>query len=624
MPGFERPPGRQHDSVRDPDALGSAGEMPLATDTTVPMLFQQRSVLSGNRAAVAEKSRGIWRFLSWGEYGEQARAVGLALIGLGLRPGQTCAIVGRPSLAWAVTAHGIMGAGGIVCGLYPTTSPSEFEQALASCDARYLFVDDPAILRRIIDIRDAKGEPARIVLMREPRDTLPPDIMHLDALRDAGTRQDPQLWTRRIASLKSTDVALLAFSAGTYGPPRAAMITHRAIHGALRGLGALTSLSADDTQLAFLPMAHVVSQVGYLFWPLIDGARVHFVEAPDTLLQDLREVSPTVMIAVPKIWNRLRDEIERALASAGPVGRRAGQWALERNADALERTCAPVGGSRKYSPTFGMDALIRANLRRQFGLSGLRAAVTNGAAITPGLLRWYWSLGVPLYECYSNTESAGIACINRPGSLRPGTAGRAPSGSTVRLSDQGEVLLQSPSAFSGYLNDPSATRLALRDGWLHTGDTGCIDPDGFLTLSGRLRDVLVTSAGRTLQPESIENRLRASRLVADAVIIGEGRPFLTALIVPEEETVIRFGQEHGLSFTSFGSLCRNPAVLALIAGEVDEVNRQLSDAESIRDFRLLDRFLSVESEHLSATLKLKRRKLSEQYRDAIETMYAVG
>jgi len=255
-------------------------------------------------------------------------------------------------------------------------------------------------------------------------------------------------------------------------------------------------------------------------------------------------------------------------------------------------------------------------------LDQLQLAVTTGAAITSECLGWYKTLGIDLYDCYSSTESTGIACINRPGGHRTGSVGQAAPGLDLKLSIDGEVLLRGPTICEPYVNTPGSERPPIHGGWLHSGDAGSIDADGFLTLYGRLENVIVTSAGTALSPEAIENRLRGSPFVADVLVIGDARPFLTALVLPDESALVGFARGQGLRHTGFGSLCANPRIRALIQGEVDQVNRHLQDRECVQRICLIDHLLTVDSEHLSPTLKLKRRGLTQRYAEEIDALYA--
>ena len=606
-------PGSNHQGIAA-DETGQS-TWPQADLQSVSALFAQQCLRLGATTALSEKTRGIWRELSWADYGEQVRSLGLGLIDLGLQPGQVCAVMARPCAAWGIVAHAATGARGSVCGLYPSADLGALESALALCQPQFLFIQEPARLQTVCEMRERTGYPVHIVLINQVSNPLPPNVHSLLDLSRVGGNTEHAAWTHSVATIRARDVAVVATDTGTGGAPRAVAITHRAVLSAMDIMQALKPLSAQDRQLAFMPMAHVLSQVSYLYWPLITGAPVCFVEAGDTLLPDLRQVCPTIMISVPKVWERLRAEIQHAITDATNLGHRVADRALA--GTARTGATAPHGSFAKLGP----GNLVRRNIRRQFGLHRLQLAVTTGAAITPESLDWYKRLGIDLHDCYSSTESSGIACINRPGRQRIGSVGQVAPGMDLIVSRDREVLLRGPTLCQAYDNNPQSEQPSIRDGWLHTGDIGSIDGDGFLTVLGRLRNVIVTSAGEVLSPEVIENHLRVSPFVADALVIGDARPFLSALVLPEESALTDFARDQQLRYTDFGTLCADTTVVGLIQGEVDKVNGHLPESERIRAIIVVDHLLVLGSEHLSPTLKLKRHGLARRCADRIDALY---
>ena len=598
--------------------------------TTVPTLFWHRVKTKAGKVAMREKDRGIWKAYTWGEYGARAKAVGMGLIALGLQPGDRVAILSDNNKEWLFCDLGVLCAAGISTGIYPTNSPAQVEYLVNDCNAKFLFAEDEEQLDKILAVRERTPGLKKIVVfdMEGLRDLKDPQVMPLDelyALGEAYARDRAAVWEERMALPTPGDIAIIVYTSGTTGPSKGALLTHRNIvfqGGAFRRIDPALALRETDEALNFLPLCHVAERFGGCYAHIAYTHVVNFAEAPDTVPQNLREVAPHVLLAVPRVWEKLYSGITIALKEGTWIGRVAYRAAigLGMTASAYELAGKPVPAPLRAARAVG-DWLVLKNIRVILGLDRIRYAATGAAPISPDLIRWYWALGVRMFELYGQTENAGLATANYPGRVQIGSIGLPAPGTEVKLSDQGEILLRGPHIFAGYLNKPEKTAEALRDGWLHTGDVGAMDETGFVRITDRMKDIIITAGGKNVTPSEIENQLKFSPYISDAIVIGDRRSYLTCLIMIDQDNVVKFAQDHDVPFTNYASLCRAPEVVELIGREVEAVNKKFARVETIRKFRLIDQMLTAEDEELTPTMKLKRSLVEKKYGGLIEGMY---
>ena len=377
-----------------------------------------------------------------------------------------------------------------------------------------------------------------------------------------------------------------------------------------------------NEQLGFLPLAHVAGRMFYTFVVIHAGSVVNLVENPETLIQDIQEVSPSVHFAVPRVWEKQFSTVQIKLKEATALGRFAYNAALglgRRRAAYLKAgraVPAPLRAAFRLA-----DIVALKNVRRLLGIDACRWLSTAAAPIAPELIDWYWALGKPMYECYGQTECTGIATANVPGDFRIGSVGKAAPGVEVMLADEGEIVIKSPGVIQGYWNQAEKTADTIRQGWLHTGDVGRIDEDGFVYIVDRMRDIIITAGGKNITPSEMENQLKFSPYITDAVVVGDRRPYLTCLVMIDHENVTKFAQDNDVPFTNYTSLCHAQEVVDLVQGEIESVNAKFARVETIKKFRLIDQLLDPEDDELTPTQKLKRKVVNEKYRDMIEAMY---
>lgn len=598
---------------------------------TPARLLRQRAAQWGDRPALRYKARGLWNTVTWQNYHARVRAVGALLLEQGLQRGDAVAILAGNRQEWLYADFGAQSVGVISAGIYPTSSPAQCQHILIDCGARVVFVEDGEQLEKITAVRGQCPRLECVVVM---------DDTGLGSLDDDGVavlrfadwlargheldRQSPQRFDQAVDEALPHDVAFLVYTSGTTGAPKGAMLRNANVMFQISAAPGMCGLKEGEHTLSFLPLCHIAERMTTAFNHLAFGNIVHFPESGDTALNDLPEVAPHLLFAPPRFWEKMHSQVSLRMQEAILPA----QW-LYRHTTAMGARAAQLSLAGQAVPrglAWGL-ALLRplvfGNIRRQLGLSRVRDAITGAAPVPPALIEWFLALGIELREAYGMTETCGFTAATPAGQARPGHAGRAVAGTELRCDAQGEILVRGPSVFAGYWGLPEATAQAIdAEGWLHTGDVGSIDGQGSLRVLDRLKDILITSGGKNITPAVIEGHLRLSPYIADAVVVGDGRHYLGCLVIPDEDSLVRFAQERQIPYTNFASLVNAPSVAELIGAEIAKVNEGLARVEQIKTFRLIDQLLAPEDEELTPTMKLKRRVVARKYERLIEGMYA--
>ncbi len=594
---------------------------------TLPKLFLHRCRTLGGRTAHREKHLGIWKSHSWAEFLDAARAIGLGLAALGLERGGVVSVLSEDNKEWIYADLGIQCMGGIVSGIYPTDSAEQVAFLLRHSGSRFLIAENAEQLDKFLEIRDRVPEILKCIVLDSEglHDFADAQVLFLDELYETGRlehERDARRFERETAASRPDDVAVLIYTSGTTGRPKGAMISHRNILVSATTCQRVLTTREGDEQLCFLPLCHVLERLVSVFVPILAKSVVNFAESIETVFDNLREVSPASFTAVPRVWEKIHSRVSVMAAEATPAGR----WAYDRALACGMARAEYLTGGRKVP--WGLEArfrfwdrLVLANLRRMIGLDRARHIATGAAPISPDLVKWYWAIGLAMLEGYGQTESSGILSVNLPDRNRIGSVGPVVPGVELKIGPDGEILARGPVVFKGYWNDRETTARTVRDGWLHTGDVGRTDDDGFLWITGRIKDIIITAGGKNVSPAGIENMVKFSPYVADAIVVGDRRRYLTALILIDRENVERFAQENRVPFSDFASLCAAPPVRELVRTEVEAVNARLASVEQVKDFRLLDILLTAEDDELTPTMKLRRRHVERKHKRLIEEMY---
>ncbi|MEW5721764.1 MAG: AMP-binding protein [Thermodesulfobacteriota bacterium] len=590
-----------------------------------PELLFRQAEKYGDRVALRHKDYGIWNRISWREYGRAVRETAAGLLHFGLEPGDKVSILGDNRPEWLICHLGNMAAGCVTTGIYPTSSADEINYVVTHSESKLLFVENEEQMDKVLEILDGLDRVAQVVVWDKQGlwgFTHPRVVFYDEFLEKAREflKRNEGVLEARLAAIQPEDVAMIIYTSGTTGRPKGAMITHRNILFITESFTQVIESSNRDEMLSYLPLAHIYENLISVFQAVWTGGTVNFVESLDTLGLNLREVSPTVFASVPRIWEKFVSAIEIKMSDSTYLKR------------ALYRLALKVGlrwvRSRKGAPERFWWSLaywplywgVLWHLKRQLGLERIRYAVCGAAPASPELFEFWNSIGVPLREGYGQTESTGVIALQRLNRPRLGFVGEALPHVEVKIAQDGEILAKGGGVFKGYFKAPELTAETVVDGWLHTGDVGALE-DGFLKIMDRKKDIIITQGGKNITPAYIENKLKFSVYIQDAVVIGDGRKFLTALILIDEDNVTKYAQDNRIPFTTFADLTQNPEIVKLIEGEVRKVNKDLARVETVKKFRLLPRRFYAEDGDVTPTQKVKRRALEKTYGHLIEEMY---
>ena len=591
----------------------------VALPGTLPAWFSAVASARSGRTAMRYKRLGIWEEITWADYAEHVRATASARLAMGLKRGSRVAVLagGRPE--WASVDFAAMGIGCIAVGIYPTDAPPQIAHILRDTAAPLIFVENHEQLDKLLSVLDDLPGLQRVVVL-DPRGL---HAFHHPKVTDYATflaegRSDQADWDTQVALARPEDTALIIYTSGTTGPPKGAMLSHRNIIFQMSAMERLCPGRDGDDQLCFLPLSHIVERYFSHYRPLDHGVVVNIGAGIEAMAENLREVAPHIMMAVPRVWEKLYAAVSMAIADATPLGQIGYRWALGLG----YRSVATSNPGFVLRVATGLArALVLNRVRRMIGLERARLVISGAAPIAPDLIRWYSALGLTMVEAYGQTECTGHATSYGADAPAPGTVGKPPVGTELRLGPDGEILLKGPHVFQGYLNQAALTATTIRDGWLHTGDVGAIDPAGNLVVTDRLKDIIITSGGKNITPSEIETRLKFSPFIADAIVIGDRRTYLVCLILLDHDAAAKHAQLHNLPFTSFASLTRLPEIVSLVQVEIDAANRDVARVETIRKFALIDVQLTEDDAELTPTLKLRRRAMEVRFGGMIELLY---
>jgi long-chain acyl-CoA synthetase len=569
------------------------------------------------------KELGRWRDISWKEHAARVASVGRALSHLGVGAGERVLLMSENRVEWVITDLAVQGLGAATVGVFPSTPAPEAGDLLRRSRARFAVVEDEEQLDKLLAGRE--GTPLERIFVIDTRGIRrldsPADSFELlealGTLEAVGMRAgDPAEWHNAVAALEPGRAATVVFTPGTTGAPKGVTLTNANLATAAEIGVTAYGLRAGDRIVSCLPLGEMAERVLVVAQATRAACTVHFGEGGDALENDVREVEPTVLLGAPRLWERFRDRIEGRLHSAGRVKQAAFHLGVSQHSGVVGRL---VG-----------RALVTTPLRRHVGLSRVRTALVAGAPAPVELLGWWAALGIRLREVYGLTESTGVGTVVAADAARHGTVGRVVPGVEVAIAETAagagapnEVLLRGPTVFAGYLDDPAATEATLDDdGWLHTGDVGTLDDDGNLTIVDRIKGVIVTSGGHAVAPGPIERRLTASPYVRVAIVVGDDRPHLGALLALDEAAVSVWAADHGVPFTTARSLLTRPEIRQLVDDWVSAVNDELADEDRVRRFALVPGELGVDNGLMTATFKVRRAAIATRYADLVEEMFA--
>jgi long-chain acyl-CoA synthetase len=597
--------------------------------TTLPRLLQHNARVRGGRPAMREKDRGIWQTHTWQEYHDHVRDFALGLAALGFRRGESLSVIGdnRPRLYWAQLAAQALG--GVAVPVYQDSIARELQYVWSHAEAAVIVAEDQEQVDKIISLRDQLPH-LRHVIYDDPRGLNRYRFDWLKSFEDVEemgrqhAAQHPGAFEAEVDRGRPDDVAMICYTSGTTGNPKGAMLTHTNVVATARTFMAAEDVRPNDEWLCYLPMAWVGDSLYSLVLSLAAGFCCNCPESPETVQRDLRELGPTAVLAPPRIWENMLTSVQVKAADASPLKR----WVFGRFRQVAEETeilradGEPVPMGLRVQLALG-EFFVYGPVRDQLGLRRARWAYTGGAPLGPDTFRFFRSIGVNLKQVYGSTESSALISIQPDAEANPTSAGRPCPGIEVKIADRGEVLIKSAGIFKGYYKAEEATREVVDpDGWFHTGDAGFLDPRGHLVIIDRAKDVGAMQDGSPFAPQFIENKLKFSPYVREAVAFGHEKPFVAAMVAIDLNTVGNWAERRGIAYTSYMDLSQKPEVRELIREEIAKGNTTLPDGTRIRRFLLLTKDLEADDAEMTRTRKVRRRFVFEKYARVIDAFYS--
>jgi len=599
-----------------------------SAENTFPKLLMENTRRYGKRVAIREKYKGIWQEISWETYLKKVRWLSLGLREMGLKIREHASILAENCPEWLYADLAIQTLRAVSVGIYPTNSPDQVRYILDHSQSKIVFVKDQEQADKVLEIKSELPLLMKMVVMdmKGLRHYEDPLIVSYQDVEDLGRKVEErgqEAFEGLVRQTEPEDVAFIVYTSGTTGPPKGAMISHKSdIHMIVEGLQPILHFTDKDFLLSYLPLCHIMERNLSMCMPLVFGYTINFAESIETVPQNIQEISPSFFAAVPRILEKLHSAAKIKLENSTrfkrfvfrlwePVGIKIAGYRMK-------KLPPPVVWLLLYA--MGYLWSFRP-VRDKMGLLRCRCVMSGGAPIAPEVLAFFRSLGVYTVEMYGLTETCGTVA-GPHGIVKHGSVGEPCGALEFRLAEDGEILLKGGSVFAGYYRDPEATRDVIRDGWLQTGDIGELDENGHLYIVDRKKDIIITSGGKNISPSEIENKMKCSPYIKEAIVIGDARKYLTALIQIEYDNVGNWAQNKKIPYTTYRSLARNTEVYELIKKEIEEVNETLAQVETIKKYKILDKELDQDDEELTATQKVKRKVIEERFKEDIAQMYS--
>ncbi|MDF2697821.1 MAG: Long-chain-fatty-acid--CoA ligase [Labilithrix sp.] len=577
----------------------------------------------GERPALRVKRDGGWRTTTWSGYQREARRVGRALVGLGAEPRKGVTLIGYNSPEWLIADVGAILAGAVPAGIYTTNTPEQVRYITDHCEAKVAFADTPEQVNKFVVEQERLPHLEVVVqMLGRPAEAKRGRLRVIgweDFLKLGDETPESEL-DARIAAQKPDDVCTLIYTSGTTGEPKAVMISHTNLVWTARAIIDSLSFSADEVILSYLPLSHIAEQMVSIHGPMAMGSLLYFAESFDKLGESLREVRPTVFLGVPRVWEKIQAKMIAAASSAPPLRKKIAAWARKIG---LESGYAEQRGEARPLMRPIAKRLVFDKVRERLGLDRARICVTSAAPISKSTLEFFLSLGIPILEVYGMSECTGPATLSPPDNYRTGKCGIIFPGAEIKLAEDGEVCMRGKHIFKGYLKDPESTKNAIdADGWLHSGDIGTFDKDGFLQITDRKKDLLITAGGENIAPQVLEGHLKSIPVVGQAVVVGDRQKYLAALVTLDPDRLKTEAEACGSPAKTAAEAATCDAFRKHLQRQIDEVNGKLARVQTIKKFIVVPNEFSVDGGELTPTMKVKRKVVNEKYRLEIESMYA--
>lgn len=590
----------------------------MTADTILHRLHENGRIRP-NAPAYFEKIGDHWVPTTWQQYLDQVRQAAKSLIALGVEPGGSVNILGFNRPEWVIMDLAAMLVRGTATGIYTTNSASECQYIISHSEASVIVLEDQGQWDKIASVRQDIDCLKHIIMMRGT-DIDDDQTLSWDAFMAAGNDIPDEQIDTALNNLKLDDLCTLIYTSGTTGPPKGVMLNHENLAWTSKQAVDLLNLGPSDSALSYLPLSHIAEQMFTIHAAITSGYQIYYAESGLKVPDNLKEVQPTIFFGVPRVWERFYSGVTAKLAEATGVRAKIAQWAMGVSKQVWTQRHNGHEPSGFLATQYNLASkLFYSKVKEALGLNRMKFGFSSAAPLNPEIAHFFIQLDVPIHEIYGQSEGSGPTTTNRPGATKIGTVGQAWPGSQVKLAEDGEILLSGKNVFLGYYKNPASTAETLIDGWLQSGDLGSFDTDGFLTITGRKKEIIITSGGKNIAPKNIEASLKNLDLVSEAVVIGEQRRFITALLTLDETAAANYAKTHGLDFQT---LHENTQLLAHLQQQIDqEVNSHLARVEQVRGFKVLPRQFTVEDGELTPTLKIKRRIVNENFKTEIESMY---
>ncbi|MFC1819565.1 AMP-dependent synthetase/ligase [Thermodesulfobacteriota bacterium] len=594
---------------------------------TLPKIFIDQVEAKHNNTFLMHKEKGEWRNVSWKEVGEKVRLITLGLMALGVENGDRVAAISetRPELAYCCTA--IANSGAIFTGIYHTNSPNECAHVINDSGAKIIFAENKAQWDKLVEASENTHPLEKIIVIEDIETKKDSLVISLNELCEIGrgelSKQGARAYMDSVLSVKPDDVTAIIYTSGTTGPPKGVMDTNAGVIKNLHEYTKYFPIYSHDRGISFLPMAHALELRNGHWMHIIYGITQVYAESMQALFENVHETEPTFLFTPPRFFEKHYNTIWASLEKAPEWKRKLAHWCLEKGAryqgfkDNFPGKRQNIFDVIAYAIAY---FLFFRRVRKTVGKK-IRWAGAGGASMAPELLQFFRSCGLPIYEGYGLTEAQGMICANRPGALKVGTVGKPLDGVEIKFTEEGEILANGWIKGKGYWNNAKATEDLYKGGWINTGDLGVMDEDGFLRITGRKKEILITSSGKNISPSFIENLLKMSGFISQAVVFGEGKTYLTALITLNQEEIIKFAHKNNIIFSDFADLTKKQEIIDLTHNEIELKNRELARIEQIKKFTILEDEFRQDREEVTPTFKVKRDVIARLYGDKIDAMY---
>ena len=587
---------------------------------TIPAKVLKNGDSMPGRPAYYVKEGGHWQATSWRHYAGEVKTAAKAMMALGVETGDAVNILGFNRPEWVISDVAAMAIGAVPAGIYTTNAPEECQYIIGHSEAPVVVLEDEGQWHKVAQVRDELPNLRNVVMMRGAPEIDDPMVLSWDDFMKKGEDVSEEAFQARLDAVDMEDLATLIYTSGTTGPPKGVMLSHKNIAWTAAQISPVFDINADDRVLSYLPLSHIAEQSFTIHSAANNGHPVYYAESldPAVLVENIKEVKPTVFFGVPRIWERMHARVSGELAKATGAKAKIAEWALGvgRKVSALRNRGEEPSGLLAAQHKVA-DALVFSKVQSAMGLDEARVRVSGAAPVSAEILDFFASLDMIIWEVYGQSEDSGPTSFNVPGRTKFGSVGPPYPNVEVQIADDGEILVRGDNVFMGYYKDEEATNETLVDGWLHSGDLGEFDADGMLWITGRKKDIIITAGGKNVAPKPLESGLKNNPLIGEAVIIGDRRKFLSAVVSVDEAEFTAFQERVGDASPAHES----EALRKEIQSTVDELNTKFARVEQIKKFAILPRPLSIEGGELTPTLKVKRNKVSEHFADVIEEMY---